>query len=62
MSYKDEEIVGPDVLVGDDETEILLVDDEVEDSMLDNELLGDDLILDDHEETEFVGLDGSSEY
>lgn len=63
MSYKDDEEIGAEVDINEDEVDILATEDDLDDPLLmDDDLLGDDDLLTDEDEEDmedFAGLDGS---
>lgn len=63
MSYKDDEEIGAEVDINEDDTDILLAEDDIDDPLLIDEdlLVEDDLLADEDEEDleEFAALDGS---
>lgn len=62
MSYKDDEELGPEVDINEDEVDILTSGEDLDDSLLiEDDLLIDDSLLEDDEEDadDFAGLDGS---
>jgi hypothetical protein len=63
MSYKDDEEIGAEVDINEDEVDILAAEDDLDDPLLvDDDILGDDDLLTDEDEEDmedFAGLDGS---
>jgi hypothetical protein len=61
MSYKDDEELGGDVDINEDDTDALLSPDDLDEPVDDDLLIDDELIVDEDDEEleEFAGLDGS---
>jgi hypothetical protein len=62
MSYKDDEELNTEVDINEDEVDVLLSEEELDDPLIDDDILGDeDLLSEDDEDDmeEFAGLDGS---